>query len=131
MLVLKEKSKSSKSKKAYNAKTVRKELKGLIQLKEKIDQKKFGDALLLVKELEGSQVEQVRAQARFFFAEVLFLQKEFDLAMQIYEEVLIKMTYSAYARESLERLVVCTEKLNRESKNTYYQSMLKKFSGSD
>ena len=114
-------------KQIYSSEQVRNELKRLAQLKRKMDQKKFGDALLLVKELESSQVEQVRAQTRFYFSEILFMQKEYDLAMQIYEEIMIKMDFSIYAKESLEKLVLCTNKLNRESKNSYYQSILKKF----
>ena len=125
--VLNTKKAKATKKQAYSSDQVRKELKRLAQLKRKMDQKKFGDALLLVKELEGSHVEQVRAQTRFYFAEILFMQEEYDLAMQIYEEIMIKMDFSIYAKESLEKLVLCTSKLNRDSKNTYYQSLLKKF----
>ena len=58
---------------------------------------------MLAKELEKSNVEQIRAQARFLLAEVMQAQGESLIAVQIYEEVAISMPFSIFSKKAIDR----------------------------
>ena len=53
-------------------------------------QNKFDQSLRILKALENSQVRQIRVHSRFYIGELLFTQQEYDLAMQVFEEILKK-----------------------------------------
>ena len=85
----------------YDRSKIARELRSLKRLQVKISHKKYGDAVLLAKELESSDVEQVRAQARFLFGKVMEAQGEAIIAMQIYEEVALSMPYSIFSKKAI------------------------------
>jgi len=81
-------------------------------------------ATSLLKELDKSAVRQIKVQAKFYMAELLFAQKEYDLAMQIYEEIISKYAFSGIVLKALGRVVVCTERLKLSKKQEQYYSLL-------
>ena len=92
-----------------------------------IAQNKFNDGLNLLKEVENSTSRQVRVRAKFLLGEILFKQKEFDLAMQVFEEIISKDAFSGMVLKSLGRLIICAEKLKQEKKQQQYYSILHDF----
>ena len=85
----------------YSFSKIARELRSLERMSLKIKKKHFGDAVLLAKELENSKVEQIRAQARFLFAEAMEKQGEAIIASQIYEEVAVMMPFSIYSFKAI------------------------------
>ena len=88
---------------------------------------KFDAALTELKKIEKSKVKQVRVRARFSIGEIMFRQGEYDLAMQIYEEILQQDAFSGIVIKTLGRLIVCSEKLKLKKKQEQYYSMLYNF----
>jgi len=96
-----------------------------------IAQNKFNEALNLLKIVENSTSRQVRVRAKYLLGEILFKQKEYDLAMQVFEEIISKDAFSGMVLKSLGRLIVCTEKLKQEKKQQQYYSILHDFFEAD
>jgi TolA-binding protein len=92
-----------------------------------IDQNKLDAALTLLKELENSPVRQIRVRSKFYLGELLFIQGEYDLAMQVYEEIVQKDAFSGIVIKTLGRLIVCSEKLKLKKKQQKYYSILHDF----
>lgn len=92
-----------------------------------LSQKKFDATLQTIKPLENSSIKQIKVRAKFILGELMFVQGEYDLAMQIYEEILQKMSFSGVVIKSLGRLIVCSEKLKLTKKQEQYYSILHDF----
>jgi tetratricopeptide (TPR) repeat protein len=90
-------------------------------------QNKFDSALNEFKILEGSKLRQISVRAKFSIGELLFKQGEFDLAMQVYEEILQKDAFSGLVLKTLGRLIVCSSKLKLKKKEEQYYSVLHDF----
>jgi tetratricopeptide (TPR) repeat protein len=84
---------------------------------------KFNDAIALLKNLEKSSQKYIVAYSKFLIAEGMFTQGNFDLSMQIYEEVINKYAFSGVVLKALGRLIVCAEKLKLEKKREQYFSL--------
>lgn len=94
---------------------------------ELIQQKRYDQALRELKKIEASPVRQIRVRAKFNLGEVLFQQGEFDLAMQIFEDLIKTEAFSGVVLKTLGRLIVCSEKLNLDQKKETYFSILHDF----
>ncbi|OUR96492.1 hypothetical protein A9Q84_09080 [Halobacteriovorax marinus] len=92
-----------------------------------ISKNKFDQALTLLKELENSNVRQISVNAKFQIGELLFIQQEYDLAMQVFEEIIHKDAFSGLVLKVLGRLIVCSEKLKQTKKQQRYYSVLHDF----
>lgn len=107
------------------------EVESQIQLYKKgmyfFNKNRFDQALTIFKELEKSPVKQVRVRSKFQIGEMLFKQKEFDLSMQIFEEIIQKDAFSGIVIKVLGRLIVCSEKLKLTKKRERYYSILHDF----
>ena len=68
-----------------------------------------------------------RVRAKFLRGEVLFHQGEYDIAKQVYEDILTHDAFSGIVLKALERLIVCSEKLKLESERKKYHSILHNF----
>lgn len=90
-------------------------------------QNKFDEALNMLKSLEKSPVRQVRVRARYLVGESLFKQGDFDLSMQVFEEIIQKEAFSGMVLKALGRLIVCSEKLKLDKKKEQYYSLLHDF----
>jgi len=92
-----------------------------------LSEKKYDAAINIIKKLGHSSVKQVAVRARFLMGEVLFTQGDYDLAMQLFEEVLTKNAFSGIVIKTLGRLIVCAEKLKIPDKQERYYSILHDF----
>ena len=75
------------------------------------------------------RLRQIRVHAKFYIGEILFRQQEYDLAMQVFEEILDKDAFSGIVLKTLGRLVTCSKKLKLKKKKDRYYSMLHDFFG--
>ncbi|MBP5296673.1 MAG: hypothetical protein J6Y94_05005 [Bacteriovoracaceae bacterium] len=57
-------------------------------------------------------------------AEILYAQHEYDLAFQVYEEIIQQDAFSALVIPALAKLVTCADKLNLTEKKEQYYSLL-------
>ena len=92
-----------------------------------MNQNKFDAALNEFKILEASKLRQISVRAKFSIGELLFKQGEFDLAMQVFEEILQKDAFSGLVLKTLGRLIVCSSKLKLKKKEEQYYSVLHDF----
>lgn len=88
---------------------------------------KFEDALKVLKYLENSKEKQVQVRAKMMLGDLLFNQGEYDLSMQVYEEILSKYAFSGLVLKALGKLVACAEKLKQPEKQAKYYSLLHDF----
>lgn len=88
---------------------------------------KFDQALVLLRELEDSSEKQIVVRAKMILGDLLFNQNEFDLASQVYEEIVGQYAFSGFVVKALGKLVVCSEKLKQPEKQAKYYSLLHDF----
>jgi len=84
-------------------------------------------AMKMYKILEKSNNHQLKVRAKYNIAEILFDQKDYDLAMQAYEEIIKSHAFSGFVIKSLGRLIVCAENLKMKEKKDKYYSILHDF----
>ncbi len=106
---------------------IQNQLQSLQKANKLVMENKMDSALILLKDLEESTNPQIRVRAKFYLAEMLFRQNEYDLSMQIYEEIIRGYAFSGLVIKSLGRLIVCTEKLKMDKKKERYYSILHDF----
>lgn len=92
-----------------------------------IGQNHLDQALQLLKTLENSSYRQIQVRVKFYMGEILFKQGEYDLAMQIFEEVINRHAFSGIVLKTLGRLIICSEKLKVKKKYDLYYSILHDF----
>ena len=110
----------------YNG-DIQMEINRLTQAKQYLFNNKLDAALQIFKDLENSKHKQVKVRAQFFIGEVLFKQGEYDLAMQVFEDIINKYAFSGIILKTLGRLVVCSDKLRLKKKYDLYYSILHDF----
>jgi len=89
-----------------------------------IDSKNYEKAMEILQPLEQVENRQIKVRVKYMIGTLLMSQNEFDLAMQVFEEVIQKYAFSGYTLEALKELVVCTEKLSLTKKRDQYFSIL-------
>ena len=99
----------------------------LREVQELVKVNKFEQALIILKELEASKEKQIVVRAKMMLGDLLFAQGEFDLASQVYEEIIGKYAFSGFVIKALGKLVVCSEKLKQPEKQAKYYSLLHDF----
>lgn len=92
-----------------------------------INANKFENALIILKELETSKEKQIVVRSKMMLGDLLFNQGEFDLASQVYEEVITKYAFSGLVLKALGKLIVCSEKLKQPERQAKYYSLLHDF----
>lgn len=103
------------------------ELSNLRKAQKLLAEAKYDQSLKILKELEGTKHKQIRVRAKFYIGELLFRQQEYDLALQVFEEVISKEAYSGLVLKSLGRLIVCAEKLKLADKHERYHTLMQTF----
>lgn len=111
----------------YSSVDVEAQIRNLQTAEQLVGQNKFDESLNLLKPLERSPVRQIRVRARYLVGESLFKQGDYDLSMQIFEEIIEKDAFSGTVIKALGRLIVCSEKLKLEKKKERYYSLLHDF----
>ncbi len=99
----------------------------LREVQELVKVNKFEQALVILKELETSKEKQIVVRSKMMLGDLLFTQGEFDLASQVYEEIINKYAFSGFVIKALGKLVVCSEKLKQPEKQAKYYSLLHDF----
>jgi lipopolysaccharide biosynthesis regulator YciM len=99
----------------------------LREAQEAIKVNKFETALVTLKDLENSEERQIAVRAKMMLGDLLFNQGEFDLASQVYEEIITKHAFSGFVLKALGKLVACSEKLKQPEKQAKYYSLLHDF----
>lgn len=92
-----------------------------------IGKNRFDESLKKLKVLGNSKNRQIKIRAKFATGEIFFRQKEYDLAMQIFEEIIMKDAFSGVVLKTLGRLIACSNKLKLKQKEDQYSSMLYDF----
>ena len=103
---------------------IQEELDVYEKAKKFLQEKQYDKASLEIKKIEKSPVRQIRVHAHFLSGEIMFESGEYDLAMQIYENILKNSAFSGLVIKSLQRLIICSEKLKLEEKRLRYHSLL-------
>ena len=83
------------------------------------------EAMKLYQGLASQAVAPIRARAQLRMGQVLMAQGEFDLALQAFEGVIQRMSYSGAVLDALKGAAQCSEKLGQAQKKAQYQSLLK------
>ena len=87
--------------------------------------KNYSAALKLFQKLEKSAPSVIAVRAKYHMADMLFVQNEFDLSMQAFEQIVTMHSHSVIVLQALKKLVICTGRLNLDSKAEQYRSLLK------
>ncbi|TNF24937.1 MAG: hypothetical protein EP319_17375 [Deltaproteobacteria bacterium] len=111
----------------YDSVDVQGQIEQLQKARRLLSQNKMDAALNEFKLLENSPVRQIQVRARYNIGELLFRQGEFDLAMQVFEDILQKDAFSGIVIKTLGRLIACSEKLKLKKKQEQYYSILHDF----
>lgn len=83
-----------------------------------------GEATKIFQQLETQGIPAVRVKAKFQMGELLFSKQQYDLALQVFEDVITKHAHSGVVLDALKFAVVCSDKLGLQSKKDQYASML-------
>jgi len=112
---------------SYDANLVESQITEIRNAESLVAQNKFDAAITKIKTLENSPLKQIKVRAKFLLGEILFKQGEYDLSMQIFEEVVNQYAFSGLVIKTLGRLIVCSEKLKLAAKQEKYYSILHDF----
>lgn len=89
-----------------------------------------GEATKIFQQLENQAISPVRARAKFQIGEMLLGRGQYDLALQVFEDVINKNSESGIVLDALKYAVVASEKLGATAKRDQYASMLNDVFGS-
>ena len=90
-----------------------------------------GEATKIFQQLENRGISPVKVRARFQIGELLFAKGHYDLALQVFEDIIGKHAESGVVLDALKYAVVCAEKLNIPQKKDQYASMLNDVFGAE
>ncbi len=107
--------------------TIENEILTLRKARDLAQQKKYNKAFNYLKDLESSPLLQVQVRAKYLIGEMLYIQQEYDLSMQIFEEIINNYSFSGVVLKSLKKLIDCSSKLKLSKKNAHYSSILYDF----
>jgi TolA-binding protein len=83
-----------------------------------------GEATKIFQQLENQAISPVKVRAKFQIGELLLGRGQYDLALQVFEDIINKNAESGVVLDSLKYAVICTEKLGIANKKDQYTSML-------
>lgn len=90
---------------------------------------KLKTALGMFQKLEKTAVEQIVVRSKYQVAQIYYNQNQFDLALQVYESIISKNSFSSIVLDALNGAVLCSESLGLKDKKMRYQSVLQDFFG--
>ncbi|MBF0298888.1 MAG: hypothetical protein HQK51_09225 [Oligoflexia bacterium] len=103
------------------------EIAELTKALEMLANKRYSNAMKSLQTIENSKFKQIKVRAKFYVGEILLLQKEYDLAMQVYEDIANKYAFSSMTLRALDRVALCAKKLSLKDKYEKYASLRKIF----
>ncbi len=89
-----------------------------------------GEATKIFQQLEAEAVAPVKVRSKFQIGELLLARGQYDLALQVFEDIIKKHAHSGVVLDALRGAVVTSEKLGIPNKRDQYASMLNDVFGS-
>jgi TolA-binding protein len=89
-----------------------------------------GEATKIFQQLENQAISPVRARAKYQIGEMLLGRDQYDLALQVFEDIINKNAESGVVLEALRGAVIACDKLGISNKKDQYGSMLNDVFGS-
>lgn len=86
---------------------------------------KIEEALKIFHFLEKSTSKQLVVRAKLQVGHIYFAQKQFDLALQVYEGIIRTHSFSSISLDALGRAADCAVKLGLNEKSAQYESLLR------
>lgn len=83
-----------------------------------------GEATKIFQQLETKAISPVRARAKYQIGDMLLSKEQYDLALQVFEDVISKNAESGVVLDALRGAVVAADKLGINNKKDQYASML-------
>lgn len=83
-----------------------------------------GEATKIFQQLETSSDPSVAARAKFQVGEIMFSKQQYDVALQMFEDIISKYAQSGVVLDALKFAVSCSDKLGLKPKKDQYSSML-------
>jgi TolA-binding protein len=83
-----------------------------------------GEATKIFQQLDGSSHAGVQARAKYQLGEMLMEKGQFDLALQVFEDIINNKASSGVVIDALKQAKSCSEKLGIQNKKDQYSSML-------
>jgi hypothetical protein len=83
-----------------------------------------GEATKIFQQLENLAIPAVKVRAKYQIAEILLGKGQYDLSLQVFEDIISKNAESGVVLEALKGAVTASEKLGLSAKKEQYSSML-------
>ncbi len=83
-----------------------------------------GEATKIFQQLETAGVPAVKVRSKLQIGELLYAKGQYDLALQVFEDIINKNAHSGIVLDALKLAVVCTDKLGIQDKKDQYASMI-------
>ena len=83
-----------------------------------------GEATKIFQQLETQAISPVRARAKYQIGDMLLGKEQYDLALQVFEDVINKNAESGVVLDALRGAVIASDKLGINNKKDQYASML-------
>jgi len=83
-----------------------------------------GEATKIFQQLENVGAPAVRVRSKFQIGELLFDKGQYDLALQVFEDIINKNAHSGVVLSALRYAMNCSDKLGIQNKKDQYASML-------
>lgn len=86
---------------------------------------KTDEALKLFQFLENSLVAQLKVRAKLHIGNIYFGKNQYDLALQVYEDIIRNHAFSSSVLGALKNAVACSNQLGLADKKAQYESLIK------
>lgn len=84
-----------------------------------------GEATKIFQQLENTGSPSVKVRAKFQVGEILYSKQQYDLALQVFEDIINREAHSGVVLDALRYAAVSSDKLGLQAKRDQYTSMLK------
>jgi hypothetical protein len=108
---------------------VNKDVSNYIRAKKLHQQGQLDSALKVFQGLERSGNAQLRVRAKNQTGIIFMKMNKFDLALQVFEDIITAQAFSGVVLDSLKNAQVCAARLGLKEKELRYQSILEDFFG--
>jgi tetratricopeptide (TPR) repeat protein len=83
-----------------------------------------GEATKIFQQLESAGTPAIRVRAKLQIGELLYGKGQYDLALQVFEDIINKNAHSGVVLDALKYAVNCSDRLGIQNKKEQYASML-------
>ena len=83
-----------------------------------------GEATKVFQQLENEGLPTIKVRAKYQIGEMLMQKQQYDLALQVFEDIIQNHAHSGVVLDSLKSAISCSDKLGVASKKEQYASIL-------